>query len=98
MKEVIVVKTKQKTIEASKVSPTKYYGVHDTIGDRGFITRSEFESGDYIVLCTVDITRGNGYNVDSTRFLSELITSLISKGIKVYEFNTYKELFKWLSE
>ena len=96
MKEVIV--TKQKTVPASKVSQSKYYGIRDTIGDRGFISRSEFDSGEYIVLCRVDITMGNGYNVDSTQSLPKLITSLVSGGIKVYEFDTYKELFKWLSE
>jgi len=98
MKEVITVKTKQKTVEASKVSSIKYYGVLDSVKDRGFITRSEFESGDYIVLSTVEVTEGNGYFTDTTESLSELITSLVNSGIKVYEFDTYKELFKWLSE
>lgn len=98
MKEVITVKTKQKTIEASKVSPSKYYGVRDSVGDRGFITRSEYESGNYIVLCTPGVTEGNGYNVNTTESLSELITSLVNSKIKVYEFDTHKELFKWLSE
>ena len=98
MKEVITVKTKQKTVEASKVSPIKYYGVLDSVKDRGFITKSEYESGDYMVLGTDGITEGNGYYTDTTESLSELITSLVNSGIKVYEFDTYKELFKWLSE
>jgi hypothetical protein len=98
MKEVITVKTKLKTIEASKVSPIKYYGVRDSVGDRGFITRSEYESGDYIVLCVEEVTEGNGYYTDTTESLSELITSLVNLEFKVYEFDTYKELFKWLSE
>jgi len=98
MKEVITVKTKLKTIGASKVSPIKYYGVLDSIGDRGFITRSEFESGDYMVLCTPEITEGNGYCTITTKSLSELVTSLVNLEFKVYEFGTYKELFKWLSE
>jgi hypothetical protein len=98
MKEVITVKTKLKTIEASKVSPNKYYGVLDNAGDRGFITRSEYESGDYIVLCTYGVTAGNGYYAETTESLSELVTSLVNSEVKVYEFDTYKELFKWLSE
>jgi hypothetical protein len=98
MKEVITVKTKLKTIEASKVSPIKYYGVLNTVGDRGFITRSEFESGDYMVLCTREITDGNSYYTITTKSLSELVTSLVNSEVKVYEFGTYKELFKWLSE
>jgi hypothetical protein len=96
MKEVVIRKISKQT-EVSKVSESKYYGIEDR-GDKAFITQSEYDSNNFILLATEALTLGNAYSTRCTENLEVLLTELINTGFVVYEFDTYKELFKWLSE
>ena len=96
MKEVVIRKTSKQT-SVSKVSVLKYYGIEDN-GDKAFITQSEYNSNNFIALSPDHLTQGNSYFTDCTKNLEGILTEFINLGFVVYEFDTYKELFKWLSE
>jgi hypothetical protein len=96
MKEVVIRKISKQT-PVLKVSVLKYYGIEDN-GDKGFITQSEYDSNNFVVLATEALTMGNSYCTHCTNNLEGILTGLINIGFVVYEFDTHKELFKWLSE
>lgn len=98
MKKVVI---KQVVAEVSikDLSVKKYYGVKENLGIKGFITQSDFDTNRFVALCTDEVTRGNNWPAfDGCRSLKTLTEKLIKAKFEVYEFETYKELFKWLSE
>ena len=94
-----VISEQNKTVEVSEVVDGKYYGVFYR-GNKGFITydmqRSHYVSSLDGVTCGGNllhqVCKGDADN-DFVEFVREL--TAISE---VYEFETSKELFKWLSE
>ena len=89
---------------------TKYYGVQTNLtgnglsaakGERGFITRTNYMSGKYIVLSSHRITKGNGwtFGVSGFDFLHDCVSKVLEKDdFFVFEFDTPRELFQWISE
>lgn len=95
MKKVVNEKEKEVAISACNVN--KYYGFYSKNAScKGFIAREDFENGKFTAYCTEHITEGN--NFDSTNTFEDCLKMLVSRGFQVYEFDTYKQLFKWLSE
>lgn len=77
-------------------SPDKYYGMINLLNRKGFITRDEFENGCFKFTSCDFLTNGNYYSKDIS--LNSLILSFIKSNCKVYEFDTYQELFLWLAK
>lgn len=93
----VVIKQELKEVSVSNLSTDKYYGIKEV--SKGFISQSDYDSNRFIVLCVMGITLGNSWgSYSNCRSLKTLTEKLISDGFEVYEFDTYKELFKWLSE
>lgn len=91
-----VVKSFDETVTLlSDVSAGKYYGLIPNPNDetdKAFVVREQYESGDFIVLSLTELTNGNDYRRDSD------LEFLLGCFSEIYEFDTAKELFKWLSE
>lgn len=84
------------SINIAETSDAKYYGVLIS-GDKGFITAKSY-GGPKIILCPQSLTRGNGWDGYDAPNLKGTLEALLRDEKDVYEFNTAKELFKWLSE
>ena len=97
MKKVVIKIEASQTL-LSKVSSEKYYGIVNKQGDKGLITRQDYESGDYLVYVADHITKGNGFGYRKSNLKELLKVHVDSSMFQVYEFDTHKELFKWLSE
>lgn len=79
----------------TKVSVDKFYGA--TKYDQfGFITRENYNRGNYGLRCTNLLTNGNGWDYHNSPELSKTINLAISSGWTVYEFNTFHELMSWI--
>jgi hypothetical protein len=98
MKKVILQK-EEVTIELSKVSPDKYYGVLNRSGSKGLITKRKYATGQYSAFCSESITKGNSWDMNDSDTITGLVKNLIElSNFSVYEFDTSKELFTWLVE
>lgn len=86
---------------SDSVSDTKYYGVLLDIQNfslKGFITRESFQKGNFIALCTKNVTNGDGWSHCKEETLEGAIDYLLAIGdIKVFEFDSDTELFTWLA-
>lgn len=95
MKEV---REQVETVSVSQVDQSKYYGVERFQQEcRGFVTRGDYNVGSFILAATESVTNGNGWTQYRDEDLGRMIRFIIKRR-KVYEFDTAKELFKWLSE
>lgn len=78
----------------------KFYGVVCK-GERGFITRQNYEEGRFKAIVSLDgVTNGNEFTptLDNPQTsLDGAIKFLIEKDYSVYEFNTARELYAWLA-
>ena len=83
-----------------QVSNERYYGVMNQVSnDKGFITKTDYHNGRYIIPVCDNITKGNAFCLDqSPKSLQNVVEDLISKGFEVYEFDNYTELFLWVIE
>ena len=96
MKKVIIDKDSA-TVSIKSVTSTKYYGV--SWGDKkGFITRENYRCDCFILVDSKGLTKNaRTFNIDAPT-LKECFNNAIDAGLDVYEFDTAKELFSWLSE
>ena len=98
MKKVVIKEVVQE-VSINNLSLDKYYGIKESPNWKGFITQSDYESNRFVTLCSEELTRGNGWEIhNNCRSLKTLIERLLKSNFEVYEFDTHKELFKWLSE
>lgn len=77
----------------------KYYGVSPNNSLKGFITRTKYNDGEFIVVAARELTNGNGWplivpNTDGKALISDLLTL----DFHVYEFGSFKHLFDWLNK
>ena len=88
------------TVPVDQVSIHKFYGTENSTGERGFITRKRYDSGDFFARSLRALTNGNGWHNYSKPSLPELISCLKDRPTPwdVYEFDTARELFTWLLE
>lgn len=81
----------------SNADPNKYYGI-ELWHDKGFILRKEYKEGSYTGIAADLMTQGNSWDGINSESLPETITNALDAGFSVFEFETSKELFAWLSK
>lgn len=95
-----VVKTKQnQTITVNECRTSLYYGVdcptYDLRYKRSFVMCMK---DGFRIVSTQELTGTYSTNISSPcNNLSEFLESLINHNAKVYQFETFKELSKWLN-
>jgi len=86
---------------------TRFYGVENSVGDKGFITRNGYQSTNtggpaFLILSPfVQLTAGNSFGdgcFPFTSSLAELIEYIVNAKFEVFEFDSFKELTSWLNE
>jgi hypothetical protein len=85
-------------VSTHDVSISKYYGVKHHGGPKGFITSTGYRKSFY-TFSEDKLTIGNGWGREYSN-LKELIGYLLGVNLpfEVYEFDTAKEMFKWLAD
>lgn len=103
MKKVILTKPESQVTEVKDVSFNKYYGM-TYYGGKAFLTTKEFatreEGATFIWLCRDFVNHNNKICLaDGYSSVQEAIEYAIQNKMasEVYEFNTDRELFKWLA-
>ena len=97
MKKVILNESQVATIVLDDVTSDKYYGAQ--IRDRkGFISRQGYGQGDFRLYAVDSVTVGNAWSFFDFPILSTVISRILDANNNVFEFDTAKELFKWLAE
>ena len=76
----------------------KYYGVQMGSDSRGMITSNKYEDGPYKILATSEFTSGNGWSHLNKNSLKELIENCLDNHKEVFEFETFLELAKWVTD
>ena len=101
MREVLK-KVEVVSVDISEVSVSKFYGVDATSnGRKAFIVRSQQCTDKFVVISTHEMTDGNCYPSKVGNSLKQTIENLKAgndNAFRVFEFDTAKELFKWLSD
>jgi hypothetical protein len=78
-------------------SPTKYYGAANIFDNRGIVCRNEWSKGKFHVLCLSAMTEGNTLCLPkNTTEFHDFVSSY--PALKIFEFDTFKELADWLSK
>lgn len=90
------------TVAVNRVDPSKYYGVRllRSVDEySGFISQEEYQSGNFRVMTASGITYGNNWDSFRDENLSILLSKLLNNGsFEIFEFDTYQELFQWISK
>lgn len=92
----------KKVTKRTVLSDEKYYGVLETIRpSKGFLMSKDYRCNNgYRVICRDQVTRGNNFPFLNSATLEDFKKKVIEDSyiFTVYEFETFQELFKWLSE
>lgn len=99
MKKVLRTIPEQSFTLIDQVSEGKYYGVN--INYKSFIQQEGYCSGNFILKSSNKLTIGNYYDGQTYtghKTINSLISSILSRGYEVYEFDTPEELFAWLAK
>jgi len=98
MKKLVQQKPEALVFTSNEADEEKFYGVrHTTFNDKGFVTRTSHQDGDYKALITEALTKGNCWD----QFHSPTLEGLFQKidgNFEIFEFETFKELGRWLIE
>ncbi len=91
------------TENVTVVNNNRYYGfsLSKSGNMRGYITREVYGKGKYVCRCLSCLTQGNGWETWDDDTLHGVINRLIAFATNeytVYEFDTYRDLMKWLLE
>jgi hypothetical protein len=84
-------------VTPSNAGLRKYYGVL-IAAEKGFITRDNYERGQFVVRAISFLTKGNGWDDYDSDTLQEVCSQLIFKKNRVYQFDDEFELMAWLAE
>lgn len=105
MKQVIE-RPEQEVVIVKNVSPYKFYGVSGLsdgqkgiIQSQGFVNTNSGIKGKYNIIALDGFTNSNmyGHTQDNTS-LKDFIVFILSRKLKVYEFDKFSELAKWVEE
>lgn len=100
MKQVVLPIKNAPVVVASNLSLEKSYGVEFSPGtntwQRGWITRTTFDNGDFTVRCVEATTKGNGWNGYDSYSLDETVQKILESGEHVVQFDTPEEMFEWV--
>jgi len=83
------------TIDVNEVNQHKYYGVATRSFGRCPISARDYE-GDHLVVCGKGFTYQNGYGFQGS--LRDVVAYHLRENSAVFEFDTFQELCRWLSE
>lgn len=97
MKKVISNRAPNIHVHSTDMSNDKYYGVLSPSGCRGFITREHYHKGLFIVRSASGLTHGNEFQYNGSS-LAELAESMMISCYNIFEFDTWRELFRWMME
>lgn len=103
MKTVVLTKPKSQVIGIEGVNHVKYYGMLYRECRKAFLTRREYlteeKGGGFYWLCCHDVNLGNrmmgGTIYNSAK---EAVEAVLNVKYSVFEFDSDRELFKWLAE
>ena len=102
MKQVVHTLSTDIITTIKNARPDRYYGIQQTDGEKGFVTKSNYFDGHYRESFVEDLTDGNSTMMDADSKIKDLTAFLefkLSNGDrKIYEFETGKELFDWLTD
>jgi hypothetical protein len=100
MKQVIKrVSVSDSMVFLDQVSEKKYYGIRRNDNLRGFVTREKYNDGNFVVICPNGLTYGNRYDYLDAPTLSQCLgRACESPSFEAHEFDTFRELMKWVSE
>ena len=86
-----------RVFDAESISESKYYGVlvNKNKMAKGFIVNIGLG---FVVFCEMRITDGNRFASFVDPNLAHLTRQILDSGAELFEFETSKELFKWISE
>jgi len=103
--KTVVLKQETNIVEASNVDDNKYYGTVKKASPegKGFIVRTLYGDSNgrstYKLMSINYFTKGNSFESFDGYSLFGLIKELLkNNSFDIYEFDTPKELFKWLAE
>ncbi len=88
-------------VSTCNLSDEKYYGIVNSCREKGFITRYNYKSGNYLASSFSKMTYGNRFIVslnNDQKCLKNFIELLINMGFEVFEFDTYQKLLRWGAE
>lgn len=86
---------KQITNIGSVISADKYY-VISAFGRLGFITREDYEIGNFIPRCFSYLTQGNNWDYRDSSLAGLINQMLRAKNYEIFEFDTQQEMFAFL--
>ncbi len=108
MKHVLTKPPTQTYVHIENVDHTKYYGVSysgeqkSSLGQKAFLTRQHYSSGPtgvFMWRCVDGVNRGNGIFSERGYYsVADAIKQCMEFNVEVFEFDTAKELFKWLAQ
>lgn len=100
-----IVNDSEKNKTVNEVSEYKTYAFNKarnnygkTVQDYGLIVWSDIHNSYDILVYTNDINSNYTLNTEGYKRINSAINKLLEKGYKVYEFDTPKEAFAFLSE
>jgi len=98
MKMQVIKQVQIPTLDPTDVRSDKYYGIIPKEGgDKGFVSASPYQ-GEFTILFVDSLTTGKSFAIcESYATLKELCTEN-QEHFTIFQFDTYKELFKWLAE
>ena len=92
----VVLSKESKIIDAEDASASSYYGVnYSPTNFYGFITKEASSREHFVVQSIHKLTQGDKLVVNNNS-LYGLLTTLLSQGYDVFEFNTPKEFYAWI--
>ena len=103
MKQVISETVPFGYMRVHDVNQGKFYGVESYNSfmipfEKGFVTRERFAQGNFRVYSRESLTDGNGWYRFSFPTLVETIENVATYPMmRIFEFDTAKELFAWLA-
>lgn len=99
MKNVVKQIVPKSVVSIADAKADKFYGILRPNRIRTFIIRQSYDKGSFRVPFVSDeMTNGNSYSNYEHNSLIEVISYAMDNDAEVKEFDTAKELFKWLSE
>ena len=98
MKIQVINEVRIPTLHPTDARSDKYYGViYKYGGDKGFISALEYKDK-FTIFCATSLTEGNCFGGFENCTNLQKLCEQAQDNFTIFQFDTYKELFKWLAE